>query len=81
LAREGTSGIVRNFLSWMKWVLPHRRLTQEFDQILEQGYLKGPDLWHLASALLLRRKVEGLAFLTLDRRQGDIARSLGFHGF
>jgi hypothetical protein len=65
----------------MLWIFPPRRLTLEMNQILEEGYLKGPDLWHLACALFLRSKVEDLAFLTLDGRQGSIARSLGFHGF
>lgn len=81
LAREGRYGRIRNFIAWMRWVLPRRRLTPEIDQILEVGWSKGPDLWHLACALFLRPEVEeGLSFLTLDNRQGDVARSLGFRG-
>ena len=81
LAREATSIVLRDFLPWMLWIFPPRRLTLEINQILEEGHLKGPDLWHLACALFLRSKVEDLAFLTLDKRQGSIAHSLGFRGF
>ena len=79
LAREGRYGRVRNFVAWMNWVLPRRRLTPEIDQILEAGWSKGPDLWHLACAVFLRPQIDDpLSFLTLDGRQGDIARELGF---
>jgi predicted nucleic acid-binding protein len=81
LARHGESGKIRNFLSWIDWVAPSRPLTKEIDQILSMGYLKGPDLWHLACALFLRSKVPNLSFLTLDRNQGELARLLGFPGF
>jgi hypothetical protein len=64
----------------MRWVFPHRRLTPEFDRILEAGLLRGPDLWHLACALFLRARVDELSFLTLDNKQGEIARSLGLRG-
>ncbi|HEY0514310.1 MAG TPA: type II toxin-antitoxin system VapC family toxin [Thermoanaerobaculia bacterium] len=78
LSREGRRSRFGNFLAVMRWVFPHRRLTQEVDQILVEGTLRGPDLWHLACALFLRARVGNLSFVTLDNRQGDIARSLGF---
>lgn len=80
LAREGEIGKIKNLLAWMSWVYPSRRLTQELDSILEIGKLKGSDLWHLACAIFLRRKMGPVLFLTLDRGQGEIARSLGFPG-
>lgn len=80
LMREGGEGKLRNPWSWFSWVLPYRRLTPEIQRILDHGYLRGADLWHLACALFLRRKVADLTFLTLDRNQGEIARSLGFPG-
>lgn len=81
LAREGSYGRVRNFLVWMSWVFPRRRLTKEVDQILNVGWLKGSDLWHLACALFLRPQInDPLSFLTLDGKQGEVARSLGFRG-
>ncbi|HSF43700.1 MAG TPA: PIN domain-containing protein [Thermoanaerobaculia bacterium] len=80
LVREGGEGVLRNPWSWFLWVFPYRTLTPEIRSILDFGYLKGADLWHLACALFLSRKVDRLSFLTLDRQQGDIARSLGFRG-
>ena len=81
LAREGSYGRVRHFLVWMSWVLPRRRLTKEVDQILDVGWLKGSDLWHLACALFMRPQVDDpLSFFTLDGKQGEVARSLGFRG-
>jgi hypothetical protein len=58
--------------------MPRRRLTLEIDRILGAGWLKGPDLWHLACALFLRSQIDNLSFLTLDHRQEEIAQSLGF---
>jgi hypothetical protein len=81
LTREGRYGRIRNFITWIRWVLPRRRLTPEIEQILKVGWSKGPDLWHLACALFLRPDVnDPLFFLTLDGKQGEIARSLGFRG-
>lgn len=81
LAREGGGGPIRNFISWMDWVFPPRRLTPEISQILEVGTLRGADLWHLACALFLKSRLSGpLSFLTLDGRQGEVARYLGFPG-
>lgn len=60
LAREGSYGRVRHFLVWMSWVFPRRRLTKEVDQILNVGWLKGSDLWHLACALFLRPQIKTL---------------------
>jgi predicted nucleic acid-binding protein len=78
LAREETRGRVRNLLALVNWVYPRRRLTPEIDQILGVGILKGADLWHLACALSIRPKMEVTHFLTLDGKQSDIAKSLGF---
>ncbi len=65
-------------LGWIEWILPTRALGAECDEILDHGLLKGADLWHLACALYLRESVPDLAFLSLDRRQVEVARSLGF---
>jgi predicted nucleic acid-binding protein len=80
LSREGSRGRFGNFLAVMRWVFPDRRLTPEVDRILAEGTLRGPDLWHLACALFLRGRVDNLSFLTLDNKQGEVARSLGFRG-
>ncbi len=40
--------------------------------------LRTLDAMHLASALLARERIEGLAFATHDRELGTAARSMGF---
>ena len=38
-------------VSRVRWVLPDRVLAPEFAKVLRTGYLRGADLWHVASAL------------------------------
>ena len=45
---------------------------------LRIGYLRGADLWHIATALYMFDEPSDITFLTLDRRQGDVAAALGF---
>jgi len=78
LVREGVDDRADGLLSWITWVYPNRPLTAEFARITAAGYLKGADLWHLANALFLAPDRKELTFLTLDRRQRDVARNLGF---
>ena len=78
LLREKVEGDGEELLSWMTWVYPNRPLTPEFARIAAAGYLKGADLWHLASALFLAPDPKELTFLTLDSRQGEIAGRIGF---
>jgi len=78
LLREKVEGEGEELLSWMTWVYPNRPLTPEFARIAAAGYLKGADLWHLASALFLAPDPKELTFLTLDARQGEIAGRIGF---
>jgi len=78
LLREKVEGEGEELLSWMTWVYPNRPLTPEFARIVAAGYLKGADLWHLASALFLAPDPKELTFLTLDARQGEIAGRIGF---
>jgi hypothetical protein len=47
--------------------------------VLEHGYLRGADLWHLACALFVVDEPDMLTFLTLDTRQQEVAAALGFH--
>jgi len=65
-------------LSWISWVLPDRPLSREITAVLATGYLRGADLWHLACALYLAGAPRDLTFLTLDQRQEEVARKLGF---
>ncbi|MEX1186410.1 MAG: PIN domain-containing protein [Gemmatimonadaceae bacterium] len=62
----------------ISWVVPDRPLHAEIARVLEAGYVRGTDCWHLASALYLAREPETLIFLTLDMRQLAVARKLGF---
>lgn len=67
-----------NFLDEIRWILPNRPLATELRRTLAVGYLKGGDAWHLATALYMSETPHDLPFLTLDRRQSDVAASLGF---
>ena len=65
-------------VSGIQWILPDRSLTREFGAVLQAGYLRGADLWHVATALYVSPEPVGLAFATLDARQAAVAGSLGF---
>ena len=77
LARED-SGFGASLLSRIRWVMPTRPLSPEIAAALRVGYLRGADLWHIASALYAARTMPELVFITLDRRQENIAAGLGF---
>lgn len=77
-ARDGRAFEPPDLLSRIEWVLPTRPLGPEIADALRAGYLRGADLWHIATALYAARSVPGLAFVTLDRRQGGVAAALGF---
>lgn len=76
LAREEAAE-TGEVLDRVAWILPDRPLTAEFGKVLEAGYLRGADLWHVACALFLAGPAE-LTFLTLDQRQRTVAKRLGF---
>jgi hypothetical protein len=58
-------------------VFPDRPLGPEIVRVLEAGYARGADVWHLATALYLADDPADLPFLTLDVRQRELARALG----
>lgn len=60
------------------WVLPDRLLTHEFETVLQAGYLRGADLWHLATALYTTPEPGEISFVTLDHRQQAVASAVGF---
>ncbi|MDE0451487.1 MAG: PIN domain-containing protein [Gammaproteobacteria bacterium] len=60
------------------WILPDRTLAPEFKTVLRAGYLRGADLWHLATALYVSSGRPRLSFATLDARQAGVADALGF---
>ena len=63
----------------ISWILPDRPLTDEIARVLDAGYLRGADCWHLATALYLAEEPGAISFVTVDERQGAVARTLGFH--
>jgi predicted nucleic acid-binding protein len=62
----------------ISWVVPDRPLSREIVRVLEAGYLRGADCWHLATALYLAEDPATIPFLTLDERQREVADGLGF---
>lgn len=62
----------------ISWVVPDRPLSREITRVLEAGYVRGADCWHLAAALYLAEDPATLPFLTLDERQREVADALGF---
>lgn len=78
LVREEVDAEIEDLLTWLTWVYPNRPLTPEYARITAAGDLRGADLWHLAKALFLAPDPTDLSFLTLDGRQGEVARRLGF---
>ncbi len=65
-------------MAGIDWVLPTRPLSAEFARALGAGYLRGADLWHVATALYVSPQPDSLTFATLDAGQGRVASALGF---
>ena len=74
--REGAQ--VQPWLAPMLWVSPDRPLSAEIATVLDAGYLRGADCWHLATALFFSPDAAKISFVTLDARQRDVAKALGF---
>jgi predicted nucleic acid-binding protein len=77
LSREKVTADPSDLLSGISWVYPDRPLTAEISRILDAGYVRGADLWHLAVALFFDPACE-IDFLTLDVQQLDVSRRAGF---
>ncbi|MDP9362159.1 MAG: PIN domain-containing protein [Acidobacteriota bacterium] len=77
--RENVATDPGDLISAISWVYPDRPLTSEITMVLDTGYVRGADLWHLAVALFLDPHRE-IGFLTLDTRQREISHQLGFSG-
>lgn len=76
-AREGHR-FAPSLVSGIEWVLPDRPLAREFETALQAGYLRGAELWHVATALYVAPEPRDMAFITLDGRQRTVASALGF---
>ena len=77
LVREGRE-ITDAFFAGIEFVVVDRPLSAEIVRVLEAGYLRGADCWHLATALYLAPDPTELTFVTLDSAQRKIAKTLGF---
>ena len=75
--REGR-GASAGLLRPLRWVTVPRALTPEIARVLGAGYVRGADCYHLATALYLSPDPSQLTFLTNDKRQREVAQSLGF---
>ena len=62
----------------IEWIMPNRPLSVECERALGAGYLRGADLWHVATALYVSPRPDNLTFATLDVEQGRVASALGF---
>lgn len=65
-------------LAPIAWIHPNRVLSAEIARVLNLGYLRGADCWHLASALFAAPIPSDATFLTFDTRQRAVAKALGF---
>ena len=65
-------------LDKLEVIFPDRPLRRETERVLEAGYVRGADCWHLATALFLAPDPGQLTFVTLDERQREVAKTLGF---
>lgn len=77
LAREAVV-YSREHTEPIRWIWTDRPLSDEMETILRIRYLKGADLWHLASALSTTPDPREMTFITLDERQRAVAAELGF---
>ncbi len=75
--REGMP-VTEGWFNAITFVAPELSLRPEIIRVLDTGYVRGADCWHLATALYLSPEPEQLMFLTLDQRQRDVAGKLGF---
>lgn len=66
------------FHAELSLIAPDRALSEEIARVLEAGYVRGADCWHLATALYVAPEPFDLTFLTLDLAQRKVAKALGF---
>lgn len=76
--RREAAAPASDLLAPLKWVDVERSLVPEITRVLDAGYVRGGDCWHLATALYVSPDPRELTFLTLDIRQRTVAKALGF---
>jgi len=70
--------VTKAFHAELSLIAPDRALSEEIARVLEAGYVRGADCWHLATALYVAPEPSALTFLTLDLAQRKVAKALGF---
>ena len=75
---ENGSGSLIDLTRGISWVIPNRSLGPEFEMALDVGYVRGADLWHIATALYMPYDPPSVSFLSLDQQQRTVAAALGF---
>jgi predicted nucleic acid-binding protein len=76
--RRDQRSVDERLIAPLRVVYPPRSIRAEVVRVLDAGYARGADCFHLATALFLVRSPSELTFLTLDKRQRDVAATLGF---
>ena len=66
------------YLGDLQWILPATALFREIARVLDAGYVRGADCWHLACALHVANESSEVTFLALDTPQRKVAKALGF---
>ncbi len=76
--RRANVHVARRLIDDLDVIFPLRSLSDEIARVLDAGYLRGADCWHLATALYLAPDPRELTFVTLDARQREVAETLRF---
>lgn len=74
-SREGRP-VPTDLLDRIGWILTNRPLTDEIKTALDAGYLRGADLWHVATALYAAPEPGAISFITLNDSQARVAAAL-----
>lgn len=69
-----------DLLDRIGWILTNRALSDEIKTALGAGYLRGADLWHVATALYAAPDPGAISFITLNDNQARVAAALNFKG-
>jgi len=69
-----------DLLDRIGWILTNRPLSDEIKTALGAGYLRGADLWHVATALYAAPDPGAISFITLNDSQARVAAALNFKG-
>lgn len=66
------------FIDLVAIVFPDRSLQSEYLTVFQNGYVRGADAHHLATALYIDPQAKNLSFVTADSRQAAVAQKIGF---